>query len=188
MSEPQTTATGDPAVHPETASPVFRYDPWFWREPSHGEHFRTCSFCGSINPDDLAAETGWRAEWADQKYGWPHKFYVDIANRDPEALFAIRSTWGATAKPFQGEVLWDELTEEQRAIYDRDHGVSRDDQHPVSVGFGTRSRHHAKFYTIHLSDSALDPAVKRTIELRSGRQFGFADGRVTWRLPDPEGA
>lgn len=177
----------DPNVHPETApdSP-FSYGPWSWRDPSHGEHYRTCSFCGSIHPADLAAETAWRADWADQKYGWPHKFYVDIVNREPDALFALVSSWGATAKPSRGEVPWDELTDEQRAIWDRDHPTRQDDdRHPVSVGFHTRSHHHAKFYTIHLSDPAIDRSVIDEIERRSGRHFTFApDGRVSWGPPE----
>lgn len=39
-----------------------------------------CSWCGSMHPSDLAAAL--RAgeasgHWADFKYGWPHKWYVD---------------------------------------------------------------------------------------------------------------
>lgn len=47
-------------------------------EPS-AAHFRTCGYCGSINPEDLVkfAETGnIHFEGADWKYGWPHKVYV----------------------------------------------------------------------------------------------------------------
>lgn len=168
--------TEDQSVHPDAD----RWGGWSWREPFRGEHFRRCSYCGSINPADLAAESSWRADWADRKYGWPHKFYVDIPNRDPDALFVIGSTWGATATPSLGEVPWDDLSAEQRAIYDRDTGVSPDGRHPVSVGFGPRPKHFGKFYTVHLSDPALDPAVKADIERRSGIAFTFTDGRVAW--------
>jgi hypothetical protein len=172
--------TGSAVVHPETAGdPPFRYGPWSWSEPRDGEHFRRCSFCGSVSPDDLAAEPAWRAEWADRKYGWPHKFYVDVPNRNPDALFAIGSTWGANAKPSLGEVPWDELTEEQHAIYGE--RPSLDGRHPVSVLFGPRPSHHGKFYAFHLSDPDLDPAVKADIERRSGIAFTFNDGRVAWR-------
>jgi len=166
----------DQTVHPDAD----RFGGWFWREPFRGEHFRRCGFCGSIHPDDLAAETDWLAHWADQKYGWPHKFYVDVVNREPEALFATSSTWNTRGKSGHGEVAWDDLTPEQRALYDRDHGMAPDRGHPASVGFGTRAVHNAKFYTIHLSDPAIDEAVKVTIEQRSGVHFTFADGRVTW--------
>jgi len=54
----------------------------------HGQPFRTCSYCGSIHLDDLLDLHGkeiWYGkessfspiEWADQKYGWPHKLYMD---------------------------------------------------------------------------------------------------------------
>ena len=167
-------------VHPETTSPVFRYGPWTWREPSHGEHFRTCSFCGSIHPDDLAAEPVWSADWADRKYGWPHKFYVDIPHRQPDGLFVVSSMSGG--RPDReldpGWVRWDDLTDEQRAIAARD-GLDRE-PHPLGVRFGTRLHHHAKFYSVHLADLRVSPEVKRTVERRSGLHFEFRDGRVSW--------
>lgn len=42
--------------------------------------FRTCSYCGSIHPEDLlklANENVAVLTGSDWKYGWPHKFYVD---------------------------------------------------------------------------------------------------------------
>jgi hypothetical protein len=57
-----------------------------WRKPETeiradgylGKTFRTCSYCGSIHPEDLIAylEAGATLHGADWKYGWPHKFYV----------------------------------------------------------------------------------------------------------------
>lgn len=40
--------------------------------------FRTCSYCGSIHPEDLliALNAGARLIGSDWKYGWPHKFYI----------------------------------------------------------------------------------------------------------------
>ena len=40
--------------------------------------FRSCSWCGSVHPEDLLTLLGGGAELsgADWKYGWPHKFYV----------------------------------------------------------------------------------------------------------------
>jgi hypothetical protein len=168
----------DQNVHSEAG----RWGGWFWREPSRGEHFRRCSYCGSVHPADLAAEPGWRAEWADRKYGWPHKFYVAIANRDPEAPFTSSSTWNKHGEPGRGETLWDDLTAEQRALYNRDHGTSHDGRHPTSVGFGPKLYHFGKFYSVHLSDPAIDAAVKDEIERRSGLAFTFTEGRVSWRI------
>lgn len=170
----------DPSVHPETGgdSP-FRYDPWDWRESSHGEHYRTCSFCGSINPEDLAAEPIWRADWADRKYGWPHKFYVDIPNLEPDRLFAIGSTSRFKEEDRGRYVPFEELTEEQLAIVKRDNWKTGPGQ---GIYFGTRPSHHAKFYSIHLSDAELSAEVKQIIERKSGLEFTFlANGRVSWK-------
>jgi len=170
-------------VHPESLhSGQFRYPSgWCWNDPRHGEHFRRCTWCGSAHPDDLAAEPQWRAEWADRKYGWPHKFYVEIPNRNPEALFAVgsRSAKGtAVDEPMgNGWVRVADLTAEQRSILQRDRMGS---DYTTHVLFGTRPHHHAKFYTVHLADLAVSPQTKHAIEQRSGLHFEFRDGRVSW--------
>lgn len=66
--------------------PVFKYGrDIHWRtmdtEPlndKQGLATRTCSYCGSIHPEDLlkAIEAGAKMGGSDWKYGWPHKFYV----------------------------------------------------------------------------------------------------------------
>lgn len=46
--------------------------------------FRTCSYCGSIHPQDLlrVLAAGALMHGADWKYGWPHKFYIeDVPNK-----------------------------------------------------------------------------------------------------------
>jgi len=166
-------------VHPDA---TVRGRTWSWREPERGEHFRRCSWCGSIHPEDLAAEPSWLPEWADQKYGWPHKFYVDVTNQDPERLYVIGSSWGPSVPTgYTVEwIAWDALTPDQLEVARRDGYFDRD-RTPSFVYFGTRPKHHAKFYTIHLSDPELDEAVKHTIEQRSGLAFDFEDGRVRWR-------
>lgn len=39
-----------------------------------------CSYCGSVSPNDLRKliSEGASIELADQKYGWPHKFYISF--------------------------------------------------------------------------------------------------------------
>jgi hypothetical protein len=148
-----------------------------WRDPSHGEHFRRCSYCGSIHPDDLAAETGWHAEWADQKYGWPHKFYVDIANRDPEQLYVTTSS----THPSPGLTAVTDLIPEQEQIMEREGYGPGSKYRPEYVQFGTRPSHYGKFYTIHLSDPDLSAETKNRIEAVSGIRFTFEEGRVAWR-------
>lgn len=50
----------DPAADPVHGSgwnSAARWGGWHWEDPRGAEHFRRCSFCGSIHPGDLAAET-----------------------------------------------------------------------------------------------------------------------------------
>lgn len=107
-----------------------------WREPGNAAHqtFRSCAYCGSIHPADLAAElrahpNAGTLEMADRKYGWPHKFYAsgsmtlgwckfytehlqDADDADRELIMArmgLRFTFGTDedqdgTKP--GEVRW----------------------------------------------------------------------------------
>lgn len=60
----------------------FTDDPVVWFPQKKDEPFRTCSYCGSIRPEDLLklfqAEQQPRADEADWKYGYPHKFYFTI--------------------------------------------------------------------------------------------------------------
>jgi hypothetical protein len=46
---------------------------------------RSCSYCGSIHPEDLLAylATGGTLGGADWKYDWPHKFYLRDASQPP---------------------------------------------------------------------------------------------------------
>ena len=186
-------ATYDPAadrVHGGSWNSAERWGGWVWRELRYGDFFRTCSFCGCIHPDDLAAETagtgtctvcgkagwpacfegqshagvkaavqagkldisdeertrvlaladehrydpgGWYASWADQKYGWPHKMYVEgLTARDPSLPRYMGSTSGDTPPA-------------------------------------------------HLADPRISQDVKDTIQRVSGLRFAWlADGRVSW--------
>lgn len=168
------------SVHPETSDPIFRYGPWTWAEPRHTEHFRRCSFCGSVHPEDLAVEPLWQAKWADQKYGWPHKFYVDIPNHRPDQLYAIG--WASRFEESdraKGYTPFEELTEEQLAIVERDR--SGYNEPGTGVYFGTRPNHFGKFYTIHLNDPNISDDVKETIQRKSGLRIEFKDSRIHWQ-------
>lgn len=161
---------------------------WSWRDPSRGEHFRRCNYCGSMHPDDLAAEpAGTRIEWADRKYGWPHKFYVHVANRNPDTLFCrSKAPIGAsdnTRGKIEGWLGFDELTDEQKQIIQRD-GMARDpftdrDQQSAYL-FSPRAEHFGKFYTVHLADPEISTETKDTIAGRSGLRFRFENGRIGW--------
>lgn len=73
------------------SSSIFKIEGVSWREPKAKEdgsnwnhaihHCRTCSYCGSVHPEDLIKliEGGATLGGADWKYGWPHKFYIENA-------------------------------------------------------------------------------------------------------------
>ncbi len=145
---------------------------WSWREPMRGAHFRTCSYCGSIHPDDLAAdfERGAHPEWADQKYGWPHKFYVQVVNREPDRTFVL----GASTREGGGYRAWKDLTRAERKAVKSD-GYNKDE----FVLLGCRETHFAKFYTVHLA--SVGDATRKVIERGCGLAFTFEDGNVRWR-------
>lgn len=155
-----------------------RWGGWHWRDPftRDGEHYRTCSFCGSINPEDLLAEGVIIPQWADMKYGWPHKFYVDINNRDPERLFVVGTT-NAPTPHGEGWVAASELTDEQcDIITQRHHSVDN----VTFFLFGTRAIHSSKFYTIHLKDVTLSQTVVDGIEKACGLHFTFTNDNIAW--------
>ncbi|MFI5955827.1 hypothetical protein [Cryptosporangium sp. NPDC051539] len=168
-------------VHPEIGQQRV-VQRWFWLDRSHGEHFRRCSWCGSVHPEDLAAEPEWlRTEWADRKYGWPHKLYVDLPVQDGPQLAVVGTRWSSAAD--DSWIAWSDLTPDQRAVAERDGYGPRggDEPAPDFVLLGDRVAHHAKFYVTHLADPQLDVAVKRAIEARSGLRFTFTDdGHVRW--------
>lgn len=192
-----TGQTYDPAADPVHGSgwnSAARWGGWEWRAPRGAQHYRTCSFCGSIHPEDLAAEPAWRASWADRKYGWPHKFYAEgIANRHPQIKRIITACT---------QQQWDEAEQAKAAGYPEPWpGRGGYEWHPVGsippgtdisgwrlddgryshVGLGSDTTHHAKFYTIHLADPAVSDEAKDAIQRVSGLWFKFTqDGHVSW--------
>lgn len=154
-----------------------RYGGWSWHEPRYGEHFRRCSYCGCVHPDDLAAEVGLRADWADRKYGWPHKFYVDIPNRNASRLYVLSSSsnhhpeWLSTA----------DADPDLEEVLERDGYGKGNRYRPKFVQLGARTNHFGKFYTTHLADQALSADTRIAIEQLCGLHFTFMpEGRVSW--------
>lgn len=157
-----------------------RWGGWDWREPRYGCFFRTCSYCGSIHPDDLAADTSWHAGWADRKYGWPHKFYVDdLANREPNTLFVL-SAGNSTRHMPDGAIRAVDLKRKHWKILKAENwqsGTTGDGW----VQFGSRATLFAKCYTVHLADPEISDEVKDSIAQRCGLRFEFLpDGRIRW--------
>lgn len=228
------TTDYDPAADPVHGSgwnSAARWGGWHWEQPRGAEHFRRCSFCGSISPEDLAAETagtgcgypgcpeprnemaeihfpvaglasksadggyhlfvntGWRASWADRKYGWPHKFYVEgLINRYPDKLRVItamtQEQWDETQAgkswPGLGGYQWHPVGEIPEGA--DVSGWLLEDGHYSHVGLGSDRTHHAKFYTIHLADPAVSDEVKETITRVCGLRFTFDGTRVGWEV------
>lgn len=70
-------------------------------EWSDRDGYRACAWCGSMHPADFAklirAGEFTRVEWADWKYGWPHKLYADTTTRldlTAEELARTNTVWG----------------------------------------------------------------------------------------------
>lgn len=152
--------------------------PIYWRPPRYGEHFRTCSFCGSIHPDDLAREDAWTPDWADRKYGWPHKFYTAIPNRNQSTMFVV-ATATNNDEPIGFTYTWhhvDDMTPMMHEV------LRRCNMHSPSVkwvAFSHRDRHRVKFYTSHLTDD-LTSATRERLQRMCGLKFTFVDNIVSW--------
>lgn len=175
--------TPTPQPGPVHAGEADRWGGWHWRDPDRGEHFRRCSYCGSMHPEDLVNTPGCRVDWADQKYGWPHKFYVHVPNLDPDRLYVI----GSSNHPTNGWPQYHDLPREQRKIVRREAGYPKD----VKSGYyqlGTRSHHFGKVYTQHLADPNLSAEVRQQVGLMCGLVFEFLpDGRIAWKAPEVGG-
>ena len=56
-----------------------------------------CQYCGSISPEDAIEylkRPGTRFSGSMWKYGWPHKFYIDVVNPDADKEVEIGSRSG----------------------------------------------------------------------------------------------
>jgi hypothetical protein len=167
---------------------------------------RSCSYCGSMHPADLAAalRAGARADWADWKYGWPHKLYVDdVPNPHVGQLESRMSTSHAVpvcprsgAACEHGEQSFRTAKCEcmkagspTEAIADRGErmiriqdGFRREDGAPeyrwTQAGKPAAATTWGNFYTEHLQDA--EPQDRKVIERAMGLNFTFEGGRVAW--------
>ena len=152
-----------PTCHGET-----RFGPTEWRvRPFDGwqspETFRTCSYCGSIHPEDLltALSQGATLGGSDWKYGWPHKFYIH-----------------GIPNPIAGQ----EVKVGESSGQDEDGTVYR---YPI---MGTAGPLHAKWYNEHLQDAGFDDeamtALLDALTRHSGITFKRDDaGQLVYQAP-----
>ena len=137
------------------------------------EIWRTCPYCGSMHPGDLAdlIELGavTKIGGSDWKYGWPHKFYVDVANPDPDTLWLCSSSGGGPCMDCRSEIHAAEpytrggapsRPQREWPAPDPDcswcEGSGANPSHISSKGdyspFTTYPTLHGKFYTEHLAE------------------------------------
>lgn len=156
------------------------------------EPFRTCSFCGSMHPEDLvtAIRGGAVLNGADWKYGWPHKFYVSrIPHAHPE-----REVW-------RGGESWTEVTCVCSAVYmahlhrvcptcglgEQGEGVARQSKRndifePIGLHVW------GKWYNVHLLDLSADAfaVLGPLLHEQAGIEFLREDGDardLSYRAP-----
>lgn len=150
--------------------------------PDSDERFRdtdpyvTCSFCASLHPDEFlrAAFLGAKIGGSDWKYGYPHKFYVDWPNPEPERLYPVSHlSEGATPEQFG---------------YTGDYGPGGErgldwrEEDGRWIGYGKRLTLHTKFYSEHLVGWLNDERAER-IKQMTGIHFSVRDGRLHYAAP-----
>ena len=126
---------------------------------------RSCGYCGSMHPADVVAAilAGAKGEWADMKYGWPHKAYFYGIPNPPAGLLEVRSS--ANFKP-------EDIT---------DWIKTTDGEHWRQPGTPASETTYGKFYTVHLRDAT--PENRAEIEKHLGLTFDFKeDGGVSWKI------
>lgn len=151
-----------PTCH--VVSPVFKIGHTVAWETRSDEHFRRCSYCGSMHPEDLieALKQGGKLGGSDWKYGWPHKFYIEVPNPAPER-----------------QVVWSASSYVDEATRERIETVQYGDQGP---------RIHAKWYNDHLRDEGYDgeafDALVAALAAHAGITFRIDDlGNLVYAAP-----
>lgn len=134
----------------------------------------SCSWCGSMHPTDLAAAltAGAKGHWADFKYGWPHKFYIDDVPNPHAGMLEVRALSSYKSEQYPHEM--------REPRYDQKTGERVDDyvtytETPKPAAATT----WGKFYTEHLQDAT--PEERVVVERAMGLNFHFDDkGGVRW--------
>ncbi len=165
------------------------FGPTVWRDKGvkmhqshdHIQSFRSCSYCGSIHPEDLvsALAAGATMHGSDWKYGYPHKFYVDgIPNLNAGNLVCRSNrTLPRGAAPTQDD---QERFSDWRLV-----GV------PGSQHWEGRNYEkdgdltHGKFYSQHLADLDADTfaIVAPLLLTHTGIRFTLDGGQLAWMAP-----
>lgn len=136
---------------------------------------RGCDYCGSMHPADLAAaiRAGATGEFADWKYGWPHKMYFDGI---PNPFAGMPESRVGTSNPPQAEIDAGKWISIPSGMFDQRTG----EPHRMwyEAGRPAADRTYGKFYSIHLKDAS--PEDRDVIEKHIGLNFTFSENRVYW--------
>ncbi|HEY6925146.1 MAG TPA: hypothetical protein VI653_16845, partial [Steroidobacteraceae bacterium] len=144
-------------------------------------------YCGSMHPQELAAaiRLGATVSWADWKYGWPHKVYVDKAPNRYVGHGEIRSGITTCGRPGPEEITAGKWERYQDG-FDRNTGEpTYSYRTPLPAPTPALEHAHGKFYTVHLQDSSAED--RAVIEQSMGLTFKFDGDTVRWeKIPaDP---
>lgn len=178
-----------------------RFGPTSWREKGKKLHpsndtvqaFRTCSYCGSIHPEDLieALKAGATLGGADWKYGWPHKFYVEkIPNPNAGQLVSRTSCSIAGAEPTAEERASMErwATKPGSEVRVKPSGFDPGDGTPrysLAVFEPDGSTTHAKWYNEHLKDLSPEAFAELALllEKHAGIRFEMTEKGLMYAAP-----
>jgi hypothetical protein len=117
---------------------------------------KQCSYCGSISVADairFLKTSGTRFSGADQKYGFPHKFYIEPPNPDADKIVEIgsQSILEGESIDFGTGDYWTCFAHHRSdCTCPKERGVTGYWSRPI---LGTRKLLHFKFYNTHLSDA-----------------------------------
>ena len=139
--------------------------------------FWSCGYCGSMHPTELVEvlAAGASGSWADFKYGWPHKWYVENAPNPYAGRWEVRSgEFTSTLRPGE-EKDWERYPDGLDSVT----GNPKWSYRRLGAASKASERTHGKFYTIHLVDAT--PEEKTAIESAMGLSFIFDEkGGVRW--------
>lgn len=146
-----------------------RFGSVIWCNPYREILWRTCSYCGSIHPEDLIKEIkrGAKLSGADWKYGWPHKLYLSTPNPEPNTDYIISS---ANFKPEAGGEYFKEEIE----------GSTR------WVQYGKQLSLHGKWYNEHITDEMDEEArqlLVKVIKEEAGIEFSIREKGLYYKAP-----
>lgn len=136
---------------------------------------RSCGYCGSMHPSDVVAalQAGATCGFADMKYGYPHKLYLDNVPNPHAGELEVRAWSSHPQRGFDREV--------REPRYDEKTGLRvADHVHYTEQPKPARSTTNGKFYTVHLQDATAEE--QEIISKAMGLRIAFnADGSVAWK-------